>query len=70
MVLDVKRSKSDRYLQLAAAFLGFGGFWVTVTHVQYWKWTFDIDSPYLLKAAWFPVLMTVVIICTIQLVSD
>lgn len=70
MALDVKRSTSDIYLQLAAAFLGFGGFWVTVTHVQYWKWTFDIDAPYLLNAAWFSVLMTVVIICTVKLVGD
>ena len=69
MARIAKKSTSDRYLQLAAAFLGFGGFWVTVTHVQYWKWTFGIDTPYVLDAAWYSVLMTVIIICIIRLVS-
>ena len=60
---------SDRYLQLAAAFLSFGGVLGTVTHVQYWKWIFGVDARYVFNAAWYSVLMTILIICTIRLVS-
>ena len=38
--------------------------------MQYWKWTFAVDAQYLLYVVWYAILLTLIIICFIQLVSS
>lgn len=50
-------------LKSSAAILSLGGLVFTVTHVQYWKWIFGIDSAYILSVTWYSMLLTIVLVC-------
>jgi len=50
-------------LKSSAAILSLGGLVFTITHVQYWKWIFGIDSAYILSVTWYSILLTTVLVC-------
>ena len=57
-------------LQSSAAILSLSGLIFTITHVQYWKWIFGIDSAYILSVTWFSILLTVVLVCILWSVCE
>lgn len=50
-------------VKLSAGILSLGGIVFTVTHVQYWKWIFGIDSVYIFSVTWYSMLLTIVLVC-------